>query len=114
MMKVQGPESRVEGQKAPLALRSVFLALDPRPSTLDPPRPAMTLIELLIVIVIITTLVSAAIPLMAPTNDDRRLREASRAVNSFLAAAQARAIAIQRPVGVGIKRLSKDTQKAED
>jgi type II secretory pathway pseudopilin PulG len=74
----------------------------------------MTLIELLIVIVIITTLVSAAIPLMAPTNDDRRLREASRAVNSFFAAAQARAIAIQRPVGVGIKRLSKDTQKPED
>jgi type II secretory pathway pseudopilin PulG len=71
----------------------------------------MTLIELLIVIVIITTLVSAAIPLLAPTNDDRRLREASRAVNSFIAAAQARAISIQRPVGVGIKRLSKDTGK---
>jgi prepilin-type N-terminal cleavage/methylation domain-containing protein len=80
----------------------------------QPPHGGMTLIELLIVIVIITTLVSAAIPLMAPTNDDRRLREASRAVNSFFAAAQARAISIQRPVGVGIKRLNQVTQKDED
>lgn len=97
-----------------LALRSDLppCSLAPRSSFLAP--RGMTLIELLIVIIIITTLVSAAIPLMAPTNDDRRLREASRAVNSFFAAAQARAISIQRPVGVGIKRLSKDTLKPED
>src|SRR5882757_5896189 len=69
----------------------------------------MTLIELLVVIIILTTLVSAAIPIMSPSNDDRRLREASRAVNSFIAGAQASAIALQRPFGVAIKRLSKDT-----
>jgi type II secretory pathway pseudopilin PulG len=71
----------------------------------------MTLIELLVVIIILTTLVSAAIPLMSPANDDRRLREASRAVNSFISTAQANAIALQRPFGVAIKRLSKDTGK---
>jgi type II secretory pathway pseudopilin PulG len=74
----------------------------------------MTLIELLVVIIIITTLVSAAIPIMSPTNDDRRLREASRAVNSFISTAQASAIAIQRPFGVAIKRLSKETHKTDD
>ena len=72
----------------------------------------MTLIELLIVIIILTTLVSAAIPLMSPTNDDRRLREASRMVNTFISTAQASAVALQRPFGVAIKRLSKDTAQA--
>ena len=74
----------------------------------------MTLIELLIVIIILTTLVSAAIPLMSPTNDDRRLREASRMVNTFISTAQASAVALQRPFGVAIKRLSKDTAKPDD
>ena len=60
-------------------------------------------------IIILTTLVSAAIPLLAPTNDDRRLREASRGVNSFIAAAQMKAIQLQRPFGVALKRLSQDT-----
>jgi type II secretory pathway pseudopilin PulG len=69
----------------------------------------MTLIELLVVIIILTTLVSAAIPILSPTNDDRRLREAARMVNAFISTAQANAIATQRPFGVGIKRLSKDT-----
>ena len=39
------------------------LALDSRPSTLDPVRSGMTLIELLVVIIILTTIVAAAIPL---------------------------------------------------
>ena len=69
----------------------------------------MTLIELLVVIIILTTLVSAAIPLLAPTNDDRRLREASRGVNAFISAAQMKAVQIQRPFGVALKRLSQDT-----
>jgi type II secretory pathway pseudopilin PulG len=83
-------------------------ALAPRSSLLAP-RSALTLIELLVVIIILTTLVSAAIPIMAPTNDDRRLREASRGVNAFIAAAQMKAVQQQRPFGVAIKRLSKDT-----
>jgi hypothetical protein len=63
----------------------------------------------LVVIIILTTLVSAAIPIMAPTNDDRRLREASRSVNAFISAAQMKAVQLQRPVGVALKRLSQDT-----
>jgi type II secretory pathway pseudopilin PulG len=62
-----------------------------------------------VVIIILTTLVSAAIPIMAPTNDDRRLREASRSVNAFISAAQMKAVQTQRPVGVALKRLSQDT-----
>ena len=54
----------------------------------------MTLIELLVVIIILTTLVAAAIPLLSPTNDDRRLREATRGVNTFITGAQTRAIAL--------------------
>jgi hypothetical protein len=61
------------------------------------------------VIIILTTLVSAAIPLLSPTNDDRRLREASRGVNSFISAAQMKAIQLQRPFGVALKRLAQDT-----
>ena len=61
------------------------------------------------VIIILTTLVSAAIPLLSPTNDDRRLREASRGVNSFFSAAQMKAVQTQRPFGVAIKRLAQDT-----
>jgi prepilin-type N-terminal cleavage/methylation domain-containing protein len=74
----------------------------------------LTLIELLVVIIILTTLVSAAIPLLSPTNDDRRLREASRGVNSFISAAQMKAIQLQRPFGVAIKRLAQDTGNAAD
>ena len=49
----------------------------------------MTLIELLIVIVILTTIVAAAIPLMSPSNDDRRMREAARSLNTFFRAGAA-------------------------
>jgi type II secretory pathway pseudopilin PulG len=69
----------------------------------------MTLIELLVVIVILTTIVAAAIPLMSPNNDDRRLREAARGLNTYITGAQTRAIATNRPWGVGFKRLSRDT-----
>ena len=47
---------------------------EPRAPSPQPPRPGMTLIELLVVIVIMTTLVAAAIPLLTPANDDRRER----------------------------------------
>ena len=47
----------------------------------------MTLIELLVVIIILTTIVAAAIPLMSPSNDDRRLREAARGLNTFITGA---------------------------
>jgi type II secretory pathway pseudopilin PulG len=69
----------------------------------------MTLIELLVVIIILTTIVAAAIPIIAPSNDDRRLREATRGLNTFIMAAQARAIELQRPYGIALKKRSQDT-----
>jgi type II secretory pathway pseudopilin PulG len=69
----------------------------------------MTLIELLVVIIIMTTLVAAAIPLLSPSNDDRRLREATRGLNTYITGAQARAISTHRPYGIAFKRLSQDT-----
>jgi prepilin-type N-terminal cleavage/methylation domain-containing protein len=80
----------------------------------SPLRGAMTLIELLVVIVIMTVIVAAAIPLMSPSNDDRRLREAARGLNTFITGAQSRAIAHNRPCGIALKRLSRDTKRAED
>jgi type II secretory pathway pseudopilin PulG len=73
----------------------------------------MTLIELLVVIVILTIVVGAAIPLLAPSSSERQLREAVRGLNTFLGAAQARAVANSRPFGIAIKRLSQDTQRAD-
>lgn len=117
-MGVKSLATRVKSQKRPLALRSHSGSslLAPRPSsgsrllTLSSrPRRGMTLIELLVVIVILTTLVAAAIPLLSPANDDRRIREASRQLNTFITGAQARAISLHRPVGVAFKRLGSDT-----
>jgi type II secretory pathway pseudopilin PulG len=107
-MKAKGQGSRVEGQTQAIALRSHS---GPRPSTLDPrpARRALTLIELLVVIIILTTVVAAAIPVLSPADDARRIREASRAVNTFITGAQSRAIMLNRPVGIAIKRLSSDS-----
>lgn len=81
-----------------------------------PKRPmrGMTLIELLVVTVLVSILVSTAIPVLSPNNDTRKIREASRAVNSFLATAQSKAIETGRPFGVTFKRLSDDTDQADD
>lgn len=74
----------------------------------------MTLVELLVVMAIISILVSTAIPVLSPASDARRIREATRGINTFIAGAQARALERQRPVGVGFKKLSQDTGRAED
>jgi type II secretory pathway pseudopilin PulG len=74
----------------------------------------ITLIELLIVIVILTTLVAAAIPILSPSSNDRRIREASRAINTYITAAQTKAMELRRPVGVALKKLSADTGNADD
>ncbi|MEX2167921.1 MAG: type II secretion system protein [Pirellulales bacterium] len=77
-------------------------------------RRGITLIELLIVIVIMVTLVAAAIPLMAPASDARRIREAARALNTYITSAQSRAINTGRPHGIVLKKLSSDTNSPAD
>jgi prepilin-type N-terminal cleavage/methylation domain-containing protein len=74
----------------------------------------LTLVELLVVIIILTTVVAAAIPVLTPSNEDRRLREAARTLNTFITAAQSRAVANGRPYGIALKRLSADTGRPED
>src|SRR4051812_44184665 len=108
-MKVKSLEPRLKSQKRRVALRS---ASGSRCLTLDSHRfPGMTLIELLVVIIIITTLVAAVIPLLSPANDDRRLREATRGLNTYITGAQSRAASSRRPFGIAIKRLSATTGK---
>lgn len=77
-------------------------------------RSAMTLIELLIVIVILATLTAAALPILTPTTSGRRLRETSRSLNTYLTQQQSQAISTRRPVGVALKRLSSETGRAAD
>lgn len=72
-------------------------------------RAAMTLIELLIVIVILATLTAAALPILTPSTTERRVREATRGLNAYISQAQAKAISSQRPYGVALKRLSSET-----
>lgn len=72
----------------------------------------MTLIELLVVVIILTTLVAAALPILAPADSDRALREATRGLNTYITGAQARAIELKRPYGIAFKRLSADTGRS--
>jgi type II secretion system protein H len=68
-------------------------------------RRGLTLVELLVVIVILTMVTAATIPLMAPVTGQRKVRESARLVAALLAQAQSRAISSGRPVGVWIERL---------
>ena len=68
-------------------------------------RPrGLTLVELLMVISIMVILMAVAIPRIRPAFQDRNIREASRQVNAFFSAAQARAAGTGRPVGVWMER----------
>ena len=69
-------------------------------------RQGLTLVELLVVVVILSLVTAATIPLMQPATAERRIREASRMVATVLANAQARALTTGRPVGVWFQRLS--------
>jgi type II secretory pathway pseudopilin PulG len=68
------------------------------------PRKAMTLVELLVVVVILVLLVGVVLPLIQPALRGREVREAARQLNALFAAAQARAMESGRPVGVLIER----------
>lgn len=118
-MRVKSQERRVESRATVRCPWSVVrcMRIGNGPRTTDHglgSRPALTLIELLVVIIILVTLVAAALPVLAPSSDERRIREASRGVNAFISGAQTRAIQLQRPFGVALKKLSQDTEKGED
>ncbi len=67
-------------------------------------RRGVTLLELMIVITILAMITAATIPLMLSGVDQRRLREATRLVSSYISSARARAIETGRSAGVMIVR----------
>ena len=62
------------------------------------------MIELLVVIMIMLMVTAAAIPVVAPAMQNRRMREAARTVSSVFAGTRSRAIENGRPYGVMIER----------
>ena len=68
-------------------------------------RNGLTLIELLIVIFILVTLVAGVIPMISPNNDARKIREASRGLQTYIIAAQAEAARTGRPAGIGFEEM---------
>lgn len=66
----------------------------------------VTLLELLIVLTIMLMITGATLPVMLPALQNRRMREGSRLVSTFLSGARSRAIETNRPVGVMFERLN--------
>ncbi len=113
----QRPESTgTQATSTPVAhaYGSPGISPSPSPQPPAPPRRGLTLVELLIVIVILGILVAAVLPLLAPRTGERRIREASRGLNTFISLAMAKAAGEGRPFGVGFKKLSQDTGAAND
>lgn len=75
-------------------------------------RRAMTLVELLVAITIITMLMAISIPLVRYSLDGDKVREASRQLNMMLAGARTRAIERGRPVGVWLQRSDQNANAA--
>lgn len=74
-------------------------------SSLPAPR-ALTLVELLVVLVILVTLVGGVLPVLSPNNDARKIDAASRSLKTYFLKAQTRAARIGRPVGVAFRESS--------
>lgn len=72
-----------------------------------------TLVELLVVVAILGMLVSISAAVILPLREGRDIREAARSINAYLAAAQNRAMATQRPVGVWINRFNQSNMALE-
>ena len=75
-------------------------------------RGGITLIELLVVVAILGILMGLTATVVRPLQEGRDIREASRSVHAYLAAAQAHAMSLQRPVGIWIKRFSNNPNMA--
>jgi len=74
----------------------------------------LTLIELLVVIVILTTLVAGVIPVLSPNNDTRRIREATRMLQTYIVQAQAEAARTGRAHGISFRESSPGSGVALD
>jgi prepilin-type N-terminal cleavage/methylation domain-containing protein len=77
-----------------------------RPTRNEQQARGVTLLELLIVMTIMLMVTAAAIPVVMPALQNRRMREASRLASSFISGARARAIETGRPAGVMIERFN--------
>jgi len=64
----------------------------------------ITLVELLVVVGILMLLAAVAIPSMRPALEGRRVREAARMANVYIASARIRAVELGRPCGVILQR----------
>ena len=67
-------------------------------------RRGFTLIELLVVVFIVLAVSALSVAMVVPSIEERRVREASLSVTSFLNGVRAEAIRTGRPVGVWIER----------
>lgn len=67
-------------------------------------RGGMTLVELLVVLGVLSILLGIAATAVKTGTRGKKQREAARQVNAYIAAAQARAIQLNRPVGVEVVR----------
>ena len=77
-----------------------------RPTRNHQQARGVTLLELLIVMTIMLMVTAAAIPVVMPALQNRRMREASRLTSSFISGARARAIETGRPFGVMLERFN--------
>ncbi len=76
------------------------------PFTLHPSnlrQSGLTLVELLVVIIILTTLVGGVIPVLSPNNDTRKIRAAARGLQGYITQIQARAARTGRPHGIAFR-----------
>ncbi|MBA2117315.1 pilus assembly FimT family protein [Bremerella alba] len=72
-------------------------------------RHGMTIVELLVVLGIMSILLGIAATAVKTGTRGKKQREAARQVNAYIAAAQARAVQLNRPVGVEIVRNVRST-----
>ncbi|MCS7306702.1 MAG: prepilin-type N-terminal cleavage/methylation domain-containing protein [Thermoguttaceae bacterium] len=78
----------------------------PLPTAHPSSRTGLTLVELLVVVTILVMLTAVVIPVLTPSLESRRMREAARQVNLYLNRARSMAMEKKRPVGVWLQRRS--------
>lgn len=72
-------------------------------------RHGMTIVELLVVLGVLSILLGIAATAVKTGTRGKKQRESARQVNAYIASAQARAVQLNRPVGVEIVRNVRDT-----